>query len=175
MIKKKTNFFIIITLVISIFFLLLLGLNKNNYYSTEKIINAKIENFEGKELYSNKKINLFDVSNSKKFTIINIWSSWCLPCKKEHIYLLDLSKYENVTMVGLNYKDIAENAISFMLELGNPYDFIIKDYKGFISIQLGAYGVPETYLIKNSNNQIIKKYIGPLDEKKIKEIKLIIK
>ena len=175
MIKKKLNFLIILSLILFVFFSLLLGLNKNNYYSTEKIMNSKLENFQGVDLYSNKNINFSEVSRSENFTLINIWASWCLPCKKEHAFLLDLNKNYNLVMIGINYKDNIENAKSFILNLGNPYDFIIKDYKGFIAIELGAYGVPETYLIRNSNNEILKKYIGPIDEKKLKEIKSIIK
>ena len=69
----------------------------------------------------------------------------------------------------MNYKDKPNNAISFLDELGNPYNFVIKDSQGLISIELGAFGVPETYLI-NKNGQIIKKFIGPIDNDKIKQI-----
>ena len=62
-----------------------------------------------------------------------------------------------------NDKDKIENAKSFISELGNPYDHILLDKKGFISIDIGAYGVPETYVIDNTNNKIIKKYLGPID------------
>ena len=63
-----------------------------------------------------------------------------------------------------------ENAKSFISELGNPYDHILLDKKGFISIDIGAYGVPETYVIDNTNNKIIKKYLGPIDEFILEEI-----
>ena len=57
-----------------------------------------------------------------------------------------------------------------MRELGNPYHHLIVDYNGFISIDLGAYGVPETFIIDNKSRKIIKKYIGPLDKENLKEI-----
>ena len=63
----------------------------------------------------------------------------------------------------------------FFSELGNPYDIILKDKNGLISIEIGAYGVPETYLINNINKKIIKKYLGPINEENIKEIQSLAK
>ena len=74
----------------------------------------------------------------------------------------------------MNYKDKINNARSFISELGNPYDYILLDNKGFISIDIGAYGVPETYIIENLNNKVIKKYLGPIDEFTLKEILTIL-
>ena len=76
-------------------------------------------------------------------------------------------------MVGLNYKDTKINAENFLFELGNPYEKIIFDQEGVIAIEWGAYGVPESFLIKDG--VIIKRYIGPLDKKLIEEIELIVK
>ena len=78
-----------------------------------------------------------------------------------------------VEIIGLNYKDKKINAQSFLDELGNPYKNIIFDKEGIYAIEWGAYGVPETYLIHKG--VIIKKYIGPLNEELIKEIKSLIK
>ena len=104
---------------------------------------------------------------------MNIWSSWCVPCRDEHNFLKDLSNEKNLNLIGLNYKDKTENAKNFLIELGNPFDIIFLDQKGIIAIDWGAYGVPETYLIKN--NIIIKKIIGPLNYNLVKEIKEIIR
>ena len=62
-----------------------------------------------------------------------------------------------------------------MNELGNPYDIIFVDNDGLISIEIGAYGVPETYIIDNSNNMVIKKYLGPLNKSKLEEINSLMK
>ena len=101
--------------------------------------------------------------------MLNIWASWCVPCKEEHKYLMDLSKKENIKIIGQNYKDKFVNAKNFLIKLDNPYDLIFSDNDGTIAIEWGAYGVPESFLIKN--NQIIKKIIGPLNEKLFSEIK----
>ena len=71
---------------------------------------SKLENFQGVDLYSNKNINFSEVSRSENFTLINIWASWCLPCKKEHAFLLDLNKNYNMVMIGINYKDNIQNS-----------------------------------------------------------------
>jgi cytochrome c biogenesis protein CcmG/thiol:disulfide interchange protein DsbE len=86
---------------------------------------------------------------------------------------MKLSKIENLTIVGLNYKDKTKNAKKFISDLGNPFYEILTDPDGTISIQLGAYGVPETFLI-NRESEILKKYIGQLTFEQILEIKKII-
>ena len=88
---------------------------------------------------------------------------------------MELSKIQNVTIIGLNYKDNKDNAKLFIKEFGNPFDIILIDDKGLISIDIGAYGVPETYLINNFDKKIIKKYIGPIDNVKFKKIISLIK
>ena len=82
---------------------------------------------------------------------------------------MDLSKKENIKIVGQNYKDNFDNAKNFLINLDNAYYLIFFDKDGTIAIEWGAYGVPETFLIKN--NLIIKKIIGPLNEKLLSEIK----
>ena len=104
---------------------------------------------------------------------MNIWASWCVPCRDEHVFLDELSKEESLNLVGINYKDDFERASFFLKELGNPYDIILLDVDGIIAIEWGAYGVPESYLIKNK--MIIKKIIGPLNKNLVNEIKKKIK
>ena len=79
------------------------------------------------------------------------------------MYLLKLKSLNKLSIIGINYKDNEKNAKQFISELGNPYTNIITDPKGVNSIELGAFGVPETYLIDNKSKSIIKKFIGPLD------------
>jgi len=86
---------------------------------------------------------------------------------------MNLNLHNKVNIIGMNYKDDLKNANNFLKELGNPYNEIFLDLDGTIAIEWGAYGVPESFLIRN--NKIIKKYIGPLNEKLIDEIKLLIK
>ena len=93
--------------------------------------------------------------------------------REEHEYLMSLSQQRNIKLIGLNYKDNVINAQKFLEELGNPFEKILVDIEGVQAIEWGAFGVPESFLILN--NKVVKKYIGPLNENLIKEIKLIIK
>ena len=167
---RKFNFYIVLVIFLFIFVTLLLGLNKSNTYTTEKIVDKKIVNFESIDLITEKKISFFNILGDEKYTILNIWASWCLPCKSEHGHLIEIKKNTNANLIGINYKDKNVKAKSFLRELGNPYHYSIVDNNGLISIDLGAYGVPETYIIENKSRKIIKKYIGPLDKENLKEI-----
>jgi cytochrome c biogenesis protein CcmG/thiol:disulfide interchange protein DsbE len=97
-----------------------------------------------------------------------------VPCRAEHPLLMQLSKNQSAKLIGLNYRDNLDNAKKFINEFGNPYSQIIIDNDGTLSVEFGAYGVPETFLI-NKNNKIIKKYIGPINKEIVEEIKFIIK
>ena len=86
---------------------------------------------------------------------------------------MNLNSENKVNIIGMNYKDNLKNAKNFLKELGNPYKEIFIDLDGIIAIECGAYGVPESFLIHN--NEIIKKYIGPLNQGSLDEINLLIK
>ena len=118
-------------------------------------------------------VNSSEIFDLNKYYLLNIWSSWCVPCRQEHSILIDLSNNKNLKLIGINYKDKKENAKKFLEELGNPYEKIIFDKDGTSAIEWGAYGVPETFLIYD--NKIIKKYIGPLNKNSVKEVKLLMK
>lgn len=150
------------------------GLNNSNIYIPKLKSEKLLINFKSKELFSEIEISSDKLFIDSDFYILNIWSSWCLPCRDEHKFLMQLNKNSSLMIVGLNYKDKPINAKKFLNELGNPYSTILLDTDGTISIELGAYGVPETFLI-NDEKKIIKKIIGPINEQLINEINLMIK
>ena len=86
---------------------------------------------------------------------------------------MELSGNEKIKIIGLNYKDKHDNAKNFLSEIGNPYFINLIDDNGTVAIDWGAYGVPESFLIYK--NKIIRKYLGPINEKIFFEIKEIIK
>ena len=125
---------------------------------------------------NNNLINMYtgdQIELDNDLYVVNIWASWCLPCRDEHEYLLKLKNLNKINVIGINYKDKKSNAAKFLSDLGNPYHEVLIDLDGTKSIEFGAIGVPETYVI--NNNIIVKKYIGPLDQLKLKEIIEIIK
>lgn len=98
--------------------------------------------------------------------VVNIWASWCVPCRAEHPVLMELAKDERFEMSGINYKDVPENARRFIGNLGNPYDRIGADESGRSGIEWGVYGVPETFIVKDG--VIVYKFIGPLSDRTVK-------
>jgi cytochrome c biogenesis protein CcmG, thiol:disulfide interchange protein DsbE len=101
-----------------------------------------------------------------KVTLVNVWASWCAPCREEHPLLLALSQDKRFSIAGLNYKDTPENARRFLGGLGNPYAAIGVDTSGRTAIDWGVYGVPETFLV-GKDGRIAFKHVGPLTEQAV--------
>ena len=101
--------------------------------------------------------------------LVNIWASWCVPCRVEHPKLVELAAM-GLAVHGINYKDTDDAAQKFLADLGDPFTLIGADRKGRVGIDWGVYGVPETFVI-DANGRIIYKHIGPIQgsdiEKKI--------
>ena len=171
--KNKILSVTVTLIFIMIFVIFYKGLQDTNIYTPETSSNNKIPTFSVQLFYSDKIINSSEIFDLDQLYLLNIWSSWCVPCRQEHSLLMDLVKNKNIKIFGLNYKDKKSNAKIFLKELGNPYEKIIFDIEGVNAIELGAYGVPETFLI--FKNKIIKKYIGPLNQDSIEQIKQLIK
>ena len=170
------NKIILITLLLFFSFCLVVlfkGLNNSNEYIPENTY-EDLKEFKSKDLYSDNEISSEKIFVNSDYYILNIWASWCGPCRKEHPKLMELSKKSSVKLIGINYRDNSKNAKNFINKFGNPYSFIFVDMNGIISIELGAYGVPETFII-NKDKKIIKKFIGSLDDKSFNEINSILK
>ncbi|WP_113259505.1 DsbE family thiol:disulfide interchange protein [Agrobacterium cavarae] len=105
---------------------------------------------------------LTDAVITGKLTLVNVFASWCVPCRQEHPMLKELSKDKRLNIVGINYKDKADNAVRFLGELGNPYAAIGIDPNGRAAIDWGVYGIPETYLV-GPDGTILYKKVGPID------------
>jgi len=93
-------------------------------------------------------------------SLVNVWASWCPPCRHEHPLLMRLAR-EGVPIYGINYKDKPEAAKAFLAELGNPYRAIGADRTGRVAIDWGVYGYPETFVI-GSDGRIRYRHVGPL-------------
>ena len=94
-------------------------------------------------------------------TIVNVWASWCIPCRDEAPFLLDLAGDTRVRLVGINYKDQPDNARRFLNRYGNPFLASGADQNGRAAIEWGVYGVPETFLV-GRDGRIAYKLVGPL-------------
>ena len=171
--KNKTIIIIVISFFIFVFLIFYKGLNNSNIYKPSDSENKIVPKFSAYSFFENKLINSENIFNQKKFYLLNIWASWCLPCRDEHPFIMSLKENEKLEIIGLNYKDNDKKAKKFINDYGNPFSKILLDKDGTRAIEWGAYGVPETFLI--FENQIIKRYVGPLNSDSILEIKILIK
>ena len=171
--RNKIFFIFLIIILLVVFFIFYKGLQNSNIYTPNTSIKKNIPSFKIKIFNTDEMINSKSIFKDDKFYLINIWASWCVPCKDEHSFLINLKNQKNIEIIGINYKDNDENAKSFLEELGNPYKAIFSDKDGTISIEWGAYGVPETFLIQNK--KIIIKIIGPINKETLLQIKKLIK
>lgn len=105
----------------------------------------------------------FDAASLKQgqVTLVNVWASWCGPCRVEHPILMELAKRDDIRLVGINYKDAPENAVRFLGTLGQPFAAVAADQAGRAAVDWGVYGVPETFVVDGAG-VIRYKHIGPL-------------
>ena len=155
-----------------IFIIFFTGLKNSNVYTPNINTEKKVPSFTLNSFYVYNETITEKIFDDDKFHLMNIWSSWCIPCREEHEFLMKLKINEKIKLTGFNYKDKTDNAKKFLDELGNPYSKIVIDEDGTASINWGAYGVPESFLIYQ--NKIIKRYIGPINGKSLMEIENII-
>lgn len=104
----------------------------------------------------------FDTASLKgEVTVVNVFASWCIPCRDEHPLLERLKAETGVRIFGINQRDAPENAVKFLTELGNPYDRIGGDTDNRVSIDWGVYGVPETFVV-DAEGVVTFKHVGPI-------------
>ncbi|TVR07981.1 MAG: DsbE family thiol:disulfide interchange protein [Salinarimonadaceae bacterium] len=96
-----------------------------------------------------------------RVSVVNVWASWCVPCRDEHPVLMRLAQDGEVQVMGINYKDATENARRFLGALGNPFAAVGVDPNGRSAIDWGVYGVPETFIV-DAQGVIRHKHIGQI-------------
>ena len=171
--KTKILFLLSIIFFLILFFVFYRGLSYTNIYTPKVNPNENIPLFNVKIFQTNQEISSKEIFKGDNYFLLNLWSSWCVPCKDEHRFLVKLKNNKKIELVGLNYKDKENNAKKFLDELSNPYKKILSDLDGTIAIEWGAYGVPESFLIYK--NKIIKKIIGPINENSFLEIERLVR
>lgn len=101
-------------------------------------------------------------------SIVNVWASWCIPCRVEMPLLVELAKTGTVPIHGINYRDAPTGARAFLQDLGDPYDRIGADRNARVAIEWGVYGLPETFVI-DAQGRIAYKHVGPFDRKLLEQ------
>ena len=171
--KSKVIAITLILFFLITFVIFFKGLKNSNLYTPSSNQEKEVPSFELKSFEDNTKIISEKTFKTNQYYLMNVWASWCIPCRDEHKFLMELKKDKKIELIGINYKDNFKNATSFLKDLGNPYNIIVSDKDGIASINWGAYGVPESFLIHE--NKIIKRFIGPINNEDLLEIKKIIR
>ena len=139
-----------------------------NQNKLEPLSSALInKEFPKLDIYNSSKNQSINNYIKDKPVIINIFASWCAPCRIEHKVLKNYS--EKYDIIGIAYKDSEENIEKFLVELGDPFDNIFFDFLGKESINLGLYGVPETFFL-NKDGKILYKHIGPINKEDFEKL-----
>ena len=172
MIKKETGSFlkyiklfpILLFLILSYFLFWKINNIQNTKELQSVLLNKDLPKLELE--YVDGQISINSLLGKNDF-VINFFASWCAPCREEHAVLEKYSKDQII--IGIAYKDDINSVKKFLKELGNPYDAIMLDPRGRAAINLGLYGVPETYFIDNKG-KIKYRQVGPLTVKKFENI-----
>jgi cytochrome c biogenesis protein CcmG/thiol:disulfide interchange protein DsbE len=151
-------FFILLIIV----FFFWQGLEKDPNFLPSPLVSHAVPEFSAIDLLESKSM-LTKKIFLRHWTLLVIWSSWCLSCIEEQSFLLSLGKSHTLAIYGLNYRDELKPAQQWLRKQANPYQKIIFDPQGLIGIDLGVYGVPESYLI-DPQGVIRYRHVGPLTE-----------
>ena len=100
---------------------------------------------------------------SGQLVLVNIWATWCVGCRQEHDFLVELAGRQEIPVYGIDWRDQRDEALKWLDRLGDPYVASAYDEDGRVGIDWGVYGAPETFLVSSSGN-VLYKHIGPLDE-----------
>ena len=149
---------LIIFTIIGIF--LFLSLNSDPNKLPSPLVGKTFPVLEGVDFYTNEKVKFNDLMSSQ-LTLVNVWASWCVTCKKEHQMIMNIAQNNNLKLIGINYKDTKSGGEEYLKVMGNPFDAVIFDPQGKIGMELGVYATPESFLI-SKEGLIIYKHIGEI-------------
>lgn len=157
----------LVPVVIVLFILLGYGLTSNPKNIPSPLIGKPFPVIEGVDLQG-QVVTLGKASSRPG--VFNVWASWCVSCRAEHKVLVrGARRYaDKVDLVGINYKDEVLDAKAWLGKLGDPYQWSFLDKAGKAGLELGVYGVPETFFV-NRDGIIMHKISGPLTDESLAE------
>jgi len=162
---KRIVFLLPILLVVVMGGFLLWGLNpERNPNEIPSVLIAQpipefsLEPVEGLETPG---LNAAVLREMDEVVVVNVFASWCVPCRAEHAVLTRMVREDGVRLMGINYKDKPADAVKWLDNLGNPYERIGSDLNGRAGIEWGISGVPETFII-GADGTVLYRYVGPV-------------
>ncbi|MDP6602820.1 MAG: DsbE family thiol:disulfide interchange protein [Rhodospirillales bacterium] len=139
----------------------LFGLQKDPRIVPSALIDKPVPEFALPPITGGPGMGLASADLKSRISVVNVWASWCGPCKAEHPLVEELARSGLATVYGLNYKDEPSDALRWLADLGNPYTEIGADRNGRVGIDWGVYGVPETFIVDHEG-RIRHKHVGPM-------------
>lgn len=159
---KNLKLFIPLAIFIVLAVFLLKGLDKDPNALPSALIDKPVPAFVLPDLHDSTE-TVDETVFKNEVTLLNVWATWCMACRVEHPYLMELAN-QGVRIVSMNYKDDTETALQWLKDKGDPYIKTFEDKEGRLGIDLGVFGAPETYLVDHLG--IIRaKHVGVLDER----------
>ena len=156
----KAKFLIPLILFVILVGFLAVGLSRDPQEIPSPLIGKQAPAFELPQLGEPQKTFSPESMKGQPW-ILNVWASWCVACREEHPVLVELGKQDVAPIIGLDYKDKRDDAMTMLARQGNPYLLSAFDANGRVGIDYGVYGVPETYIIDKAG--VIRfKHIGPI-------------
>jgi cytochrome c biogenesis protein CcmG/thiol:disulfide interchange protein DsbE len=167
MVVRRLLFLIPVAVFIGVGIGLAVGLTRDPSVLPSALLDKPVPAFELPPIEGRAGEGLSSADLSGGVTLVNVFASWCVPCKVEHPVLMGLAE-RGVAIYGINYKDKPEQARAWLDELGDPFRKIGADRDGRVSIDWGVYGVPETFVI-GPDGRIRHKFVGPLQARDLEE------
>lgn len=143
------------------------GLTRDPTTLPSALINQPVPQFVLAPLYEDE-LELSSANLRGEVVLVNMFASWCVPCRVEHPIITRLATKERVPVYGVNVKDKPEDAKAWLAQLGNPYRRIGADRNGRVSIDWGVYGIPETFVI-DREGRIRYRHVGPITERDLND------
>jgi cytochrome c biogenesis protein CcmG/thiol:disulfide interchange protein DsbE len=155
-----TRYLLPLGVFIALVVLLGVGLNLNPRLVPSPLVGKPLPDFTLATLRSPDK-TLARKDLTGKVSLLNAWATWCVECRREHPVLVAIAEEGEVPVYGLNYKDQRPDALQWLQRLGDPYVASAFDADGRVGLDLGVYGLPETFLV-DERGMIVYKHIGPI-------------
>jgi cytochrome c biogenesis protein CcmG/thiol:disulfide interchange protein DsbE len=144
---------------------LAVGLTRDPSTLPSALIDRPVPQFELPALDGGEGLSSADLKG--RVSLVNVFASWCVPCRVEHPVLMRLAE-EGVPIFGINYKDPPDKAKAWLAELGDPFEEIGADRNGRVGIEWGVYGVPETFVV-DAQGRIRHRHVGPIQARDLEQ------